>query len=341
MIKVAVVGCGYWGPNLVRNFQRLEGCELSMCCDLDPIQLAAIESQYPGTKTTTRLEQVLESDTDAVVLATPVRTHHRLGKQVLSAGKHLLVEKPLAYTAQECRELIGLAEQRGLVLMVGHLFLYNPAVEKLREIVASGDLGEMYYIYSQRLNLGRVQTDINALWSLAPHDISIAMYLLGEAPVEVSARGASYLTRGIEDVVFLSMTFPNGSIAHCHVSWLDPSRTRKVTLVGSKRMAVYDDTLEEGKITVFDKWVSREGPNGVTGATRFSLHSGDVFKPEIPKLEPLAQECAHFVKCIREGRRPLTDGVNGLEVVRVLEAAQASLGQHGAPVGLAHELVSL
>ncbi len=341
MIKVAVVGCGYWGPNLVRNFQRLEGCELSICCDLDPMQLAAIESQYPGIKTTTRLEQVLQSDADAVVLATPVRTHHRLGKQVLLAGKHLLVEKPLAYTSQECRELIGLAEQRSLVLMAGHLFLYNPAVEKLREIVASGDLGEMFYMYSQRLNLGRVQTDINAMWSLAPHDVSIAMYLFGEAPVEVSARGASYLTRGIEDVVFLSMTFPSGPIAHCHVSWLDPSRTRKVTLVGSKRMAVYDDTLEDGKIAIFDKWVSREDANGATGAARFSLHSGDVFKPEIPRLEPLAQECAHFVRCIREGRRPLTDGSNGLEVVRVLEAAQASLEQHGAPVGLAPELVSI
>lgn len=342
MVKVAVVGCGYWGPNLIRNFYRLDQCQLTLCCDLDPGRLASVQRLYPTVATTTSYQEVLDSpDVDAVALATPVRTHHSLGKQALLHGKHLLVEKPLALTTRECDELVELAEQQGLVLMVGHTFLYNPALVKMKELTRPDYLGETYYMYSQRVNLGRVQTDINALWSIAPHDISIAIYLLDRLPQWVSAHGASYLTRKIEDVVFLTMGFPDGVVAHCHVSWVDPNKVRKVTLIGSQRMLVFDDLADEAKLKVYDKGVVKT-PNGqLSGEFFFRLHSGDIYAPQVSTVEPLARECAHFIQCVQERKKPLTDGENGRQVVRILEAAQQSMDSYGAVVRIAPEMAHI
>lgn len=333
MIKVAVVGCGYWGANLVRNFHQLNECELTTCCDMDPARLDPIRRLYPTVRTTTRYQEVLENDdVTAVALATPVKTHYSLAKEALLHGKHVLVEKPLAMTSDHCSELIDLAARNKLVLMVGHTFMYNPALVKVKELARPDHLGDLYYLYSQRVNLGRVQSDINALWSIAPHDISIAIYLLDQLPVEVSARGACYLHPKIEDVVFITLTFPNGVVAHIHVSWIDPSKVRRVTLVGSRRMIVYDDIADEGKVKVYDKGVLKGGDGQIYGEFHYRLHSGDIYAPRIDMKEPLANECAHFVECIKERKPPLSDGQNGLEVVRVLAAAQRSLENQGMPV---------
>lgn len=337
MVRIAVVGLGYWGPNLARAFQRVERCDLVACCDLDERRLAAASRLHPHARMTTDFQAVLDSrETDAVAIATPPRTHYLLVKRALLAGKHVLVEKPLAMTSGQCQELADIAASRGLVLMVGHTFLYNPALLKVRELATPDYLGNILYLYSHRVNLGRVQTDINALWSIAPHDISIALYLLGGMPLEVSARGASYLTPHIEDVVFVSLLFPRGVIAHIHVSWIDPSKVRRVTVVGSRRMIVYDDLADEGKVKVYDKGVLRstaeEGQ--LYGEFHYRLHSGDIYAPRIEMSEPLANECSHFIQCILQGKRPRSDGENGLQVVRVLEAAQQSLERRGVPVEL-------
>lgn len=332
MVKVAVVGCGYWGPNLVRSFQQVKDCTLAACCDMVPERLSPIQKLYPTVHMTTNYQEILEDpEIDAVALATPARTHNALGKQALEHGKHLLVEKPLAMTSNECQELIDVAAQAKKVLMVGHTFLYNPALRKVKELTTPEHLGEMFYLYSHRVNLGRVQTDINALWSIAPHDISIALYLTDQMPVEVSAKGASYLTNQVEDVVFLTLLFPSGLLTHIHVSWIDPSKVRRVTVVGSKRMIVFDDLADEGKVKVYDKGVLKQnGP--VYGGFHYRLHSGDIYAPKVDMVEPLIVECSHFVESIKEGRQPLSDGRNGLQVVQILEAAQQSLQSHGAPV---------
>ena len=339
MVKVAVVGCGYWGPNLIRNFHGLDGCELVMACDMDPARLAQVQKGFPSVKVTTKFQDVLDSDVDAVALATPARTHHPLGMQVLNAGKHLLVEKPLAMSSPQCEDMIMAAERRRLVLMVGHTFLYSPALLKTKELSSPEYLGDMFYLYTQRVNLGRVQSDLNALWSIAPHDISIALHIMGAFPVEVSAHGSCFLKPGIEDVVFATLTFPGGRLANIHASWIDPGKVRKVIVVGSKRMIVYDDLAEEGKVKVYDKGVVK-GNGPVFGEFHYKLHSGDIFSPRIAMSEPLANECGHFVQCIREGKTPISDGVNGLHVVRILEAAQHSLQHQGMPVRMSMERVA-
>lgn len=338
MVRVGVVGCGYWGPNLIRNLHQLDCCDLVMICDADPARLANVGRLYPAASTTTSFQDVLSSDElDAVVIATPAKTHHAMTSQVLQAGKHALVEKPLAVTSNQCRELISLADQQGLVLMVGHTFLYNPALLMVKELSRPDYLGDLFYLYSHRVNLGRVQTDVNALWSIAPHDISIALFLAGQMPETVSAQGAYYLSSQIEDVVFVTLTFPGGVIAHIHVSWIDPSKTRKVTVVGSEKMIVYDDLADEGMVKVYDKGVKKvsNGSSPLYGEFQYRLHSGDVHLPHIRMTEPLSNECRHFIECIREDQRPLSDGKNGLEVVQVLEAAQCSLKLQGMPIPVA------
>lgn len=338
MIKVAVVGCGYWGPNLIRNFYELESCELAMVCDMEPSRLAPVERAYPTVATTTDFQQVLESkEVAGVAIATPARTHYALARQALLYGKHVLIEKPLALSSHDCEELIRLAAQQDRVLMVGHTFLYNPALTKVKELMSPDYLGDVYYLYSQRVNLGRVQTDLNALWSIAPHDVSISLYLLDNLPTGVSARGARYLNDKVEDVVFLTLTFPGGVVVNTHVSWLDPSKVRRFTVVGSRRMIVYDDIADEGKVKVYDKGVFKDPNQQLFGEFHYRLHSGDIYAPQIAMTEPLANECAHFVDCIRSGKRPLSDGENGLQVVRVLEAAQKSMTNHGMSVSLSPE----
>jgi len=334
-LNVGVIGAGYWGPNLIRNFYQLPSAVLKWCCDLDEERLGRVQALYPGVGTTTDHTALLEDgDTDAVVIAVPARAHHSLARQALLADKHVFVEKPLAMSAAEARELIRIAEERGRVLMVGHVFEYNPAVLHIKQLLGEGGLGQLYYMYSNRVNLGRVQSDINALWSIAPHDISIMVFLLGTLPETVSARGGTYLNGRVEDVVFLTMTFPGGVLAHVQASWLDPSKVRRMTFVGSEKMIVYDDVADEGKVKIYDKGVYRK-TNDLYGEFQYKVHSGDIYIPKIEMVEPLRSECAHFVDCIEQGTTPRTDGYNGLRVVQVLEAAQRSLDEGGIAVSVA------
>jgi predicted dehydrogenase len=333
VVNVALVGCGYWGPNLARNFHQLEMSRLVACCDLDREKTRRLERLYPGMRTTTSVDDILnDPGVDAVAIATPARTHYALAKAALESGKHVLVEKPLTMDSGQALDLHRMAEERRLVLMVGHVFEYNPAVRAIKRFVESGEIGEVYYAYSTRVNLGRVQSDINALWSIAPHDISILLYLLGQMPEEVQAAGARYLNDSVEDVVFVNLRFPSGVLAHVHASWLDPSKVRQMTIVGSRKMIVYDDVAAE-KIRLYDKGVYRKG-EPIYGEFQYKLHSGDILIPKIQMSEPLKVECAHFLECIVEGKRPLTDGMNGWRVVRVLEAADRSLQRGGEPVTL-------
>lgn len=320
-VNIACVGVGYWGKNLVRNFYDLPGADLRVCCDLNQDLLDRITEQYPGVKVTQDYGEVLASpDIDGVVIASPAKVHYDLARRALEAGKHVYVEKPLTLRADHAEALCELAESRGLTLMVGHLMEYHPAVEKLKALIDSGELGEVRYIYAQRLNLGIVRQDENAFWSLAPHDISIVLYLLGEEPVTCEARGGAYLQEGLEDVVFCNLTFANGKMANIHVSWLDPHRVRRVTVVGSDKMAVFDDTEATEKIRIYDKGVDYGDYQSYGDA--LSLRAGDIVIPRIDMAEPLKIECEHFLDCIRRGQTPRSDGRDGLRVVRVLEAAE-------------------
>ncbi len=330
-VRVALVGCGYWGPNLARNFYQIPDAELVACCDLNAQTLQKMAQLYPGARMTDDFGSVCADETvDAIAIATPARTHYALAKAALQSGKHVFVEKPLALSVQEARELVDLAEAKGCVLMVGHIFQYNPAVRYIKRLIDDGELGQIYYLYSTRVNLGRVQSDINALWSIAPHDVSILLYLLGSEPEWVSARGATYLTDGIEDVVFIDLGFPGEILAHVHVSWLDPSKVRRMTIVGSKQMVIYDDVADEGKVKLYEKGVYRKEEPGF-GEFQYRVHTGAITIPKLDLVEPLRVECEHFIQCVRENRRPETDGENGLQVVRILEAAHASLKQNGQP----------
>jgi predicted dehydrogenase len=337
--NVALIGLGYWGPNLARNIAILEGAELHTLCDAQQDRLTRQGRQYPGTRTTSDFESVLADDAvDAVVLATPVSSHFDLAKQALLASKHVMVEKPLAQTSAQCAELVDLAAAANVTLMVGHVFLYNAAVRRMKEYIDSGELGDVHYVYSQRLNLGQVRHDVNALWNFAPHDLSILMYWLGNDPERVIARGYSYVQPSIEDVVFITLDFPGGIGANVHISWLDPFKTRQMTVVGSKKMIVYDDVSADARITIYDKGVARSrrpdadppGSYETFGEFQLLLRAGDVLIPKVDFVEPLRVELQHFVDCIRSGERPLTDGVSGLRVVRALEAAQRSMDAGGA-----------
>jgi predicted dehydrogenase len=332
-IGLAVVGTGYWGPNLVRNAAGAAGASLRVICDLDEARLARIGTPYPAVRRTRDVKEVLAADdVQGVILSTPAATHHALAREAMEAGKDVLVEKPLGVTVEECRDLCEVAESTGRVLMTGHTFIYNAAVKMIKELADSGELGDILYIYSSRVNLGRIRQDVNALWNVAPHDISIVNHVLGAVPTRVSATGRSFLQPGIEDVVFAVFEYPGGTVAHVHSSWLDPSKVRKTTFVGSKKMIVYDDIESEGKIKIYDKGVRRTGPDTEYGEFQLRLHSGDIHIPKITFTEPLAEECAHFVECVRTRGRPRTDGRDGLAVVAALEAAQQSLRDGGRPV---------
>lgn len=324
-MKVGVLGAGYWGPKLVRNFQEIPDSDMEVVCDLREDRLAHIRELYPGVRTTTNHKDVLSSDVDAVAVATPIPTHHRIAREALLAGKHVLVEKPMTANSEEAEDLLELADRLGLTLMVGHTFEYNPAVECLRELVSSGELGRIYYINATRVNLGIFQPDINVVWDLAPHDVSILMFVLGMPPVTVSARGAAYVQPRIHDVAYLTLHFPNEVLADVRVSWLDPCKTRRITVVGSKKMVVYDDVEPIEKIRVYDKGVDVPPYSDTLEEFRLSYRYGDITAPPISSVEPLRLECEHFLHCIRTGERPRSDGRDGLEVVRILEAATRSL----------------
>ncbi len=335
MSSLAVVGFGYWGPNLVRNLLSLPRCTLAAVCDRDPRRLAACAAAAPGVRTTDDFDGILrDGSIEAVMIATPVRSHFPLASRALQAGKHVFVEKPLAASAAECETLIDLAAARSLVLMVGHTFLYTPAVRRMKELIDEGAIGETLHISARRLNLGLFQRDINVVWDLAPHDISIILHLLDQDPEEVSCQGRAHLCPGNEDIATLGLGFPDGAYADIHVSWIDPRKVREVTVVGSRKMLVYDDMEPLEKLRVYDKSV--EVPARYTSFGEFpcAYHYGDVVSPWLRLEEPLKVECEHFLECIRTRARPLTSGLDGLRVTRVLEAASRSLAQGGSVVTL-------
>src|SRR5207248_970704 len=300
---------GYWGPNLARNFDEL--AELAWLCDLSEDQRARFASRYPRARLTADFDEMLADDSlEAVVVATPVVTHAELTKRALEAGKHVLVEKPPALTGGEAEELVATAEEHSRVLMPGHLLLYHPGVARLKELIRSGQLGDVLYVYGNRQNLGQIRKDENALWSLGVHDLSVILHLLEEEPTEAWARGESFLTEGVEDVAFCYLRFPSGKVAHMHLSWLDPHNIRRITVVGNDRMAVFDDMERDRKITVYDNWRTR---------------TGDIYSPKVAATEPLRLECEHFLQLVRGEGEPFKAARDAVPVVRALEQLQASL----------------
>jgi predicted dehydrogenase len=329
--RVGVVGLGYWGPNLARNFDRLPDAELAWLCDESGDVLERLGRAFPSARPTASLADLLSDESlDAVALATPVSTHAELARRVLEAGKHCFVEKPLGQSVEEAERVVVAATAAGRVLMVGHLLEYHPGVERMNELIEAGELGEVRYIYSNRLNLGQLRRDENALWSLGAHDVSVILRLAAEEPYECRAVGESYVNQGVEDVVFCYLRFPSGLAAHMHLSWLDPHKERRFTVVGSKRMATFDDMELERKLSVYDKGFDED----YSSYGEYIARSGDIFSPHVPNEEPLRIECRHFVECVRGGVNPRSGGESGLRVVRVLEALERSLREssRAAPV---------
>jgi predicted dehydrogenase len=349
-LRVALVGYGYWGPNLARNLATSRSTELVTICDANPAARERAGTLHPNVRLSADVEEVwADPEVDAVVLAVPMGAHHRLGLAALAAGKHLLVEKPLATTVAECDELIELASANGLTLMVGHTFLFSGAVRRVKEYLEAGDLGNPYYVSMRRTNLGIVRSDGNAMWSLAPHDISILRYWLPGRPTTVSATGAAHLQEGIEDVVFMTVTFEGGVVGHIHTSWLEPNKIRDATVVGDRKMIVYDDTAPEAKLRLFDKGIDRRAVEGdgqpaslgrYEDFSRFQMitRAGDILIPKLEMREPLAQEIEHFAACVNGDEIPLADGRAGRAVVAILEAAQQSLQNNGAPEAVKDEI---
>lgn len=330
-VKVGAIGYGYWGPNLIRNFVELPGSELYAVADLDQNRLDHVTSRYPQIRVATRnYEELFSLGLDAVVVATPPHTHFRIVSNCLQNGLNVLVEKPLTLNSADACELIRIAKEHNRVLMVGHTFEYNPAVRALKEMIHSGELGEIQYIDAVRVSLGLFNANLNVIWDLAPHDVSILLHLLGQMPISVGAQGNACLQTGIEDVAYMTMRFPNNILAHIRVSWLDPCKTRRITVVGSKKMVIYDDVEPQEKLKVYDKGVKAIRHTDTFGEFQFAYHYGDIVSPYIRFDEPLRLECAHFIECVGEGKTPLTDGVNGLRVVQIVEAAQRSLRNGGA-----------
>ncbi len=331
-ITIGQIGCGYWGPNVLRNFSAQNGCWVKYVAEINPERQAYVRANFPKSEVISDVDALLsDPEVDAVIVATPAASHHTLAKQVLESGKHVFVEKPLATSTEQADELVNLAASAGKTLMVGHTFLYNAAVRYAKKLLADASLGQLYYIYSQRLNLGQVRSDVNAWWNLAPHDVSILMYLMnGELPVSVSAVGVSYIQPGIEDVVFATLKWASGVTGHIHVSWLDPGKIRKMTLVGSRKMVVYDDVSDD-KIKIYDKGVDRVPKIGErmdydqSGDYQLIHRTGDILLPKISFQEPLKTEAAHFLECLRNGQQPLTGPQHARDVVAVLEATQTAL----------------
>lgn len=332
-IKMCIVGCGYWGPNLIRNFRTLTGCDVTFMCDISPQRVKHLKALYPEVEGHLDFEELLHNpNVDAIAIATPVKHHYSMAKASLSAGKHTFIEKPMAASVAECEELLELAERNGLVLMVGHTFLYSAAIRRIKEIIDCGDIGEIRYISARRLNLGLFQKDINVTWDLAPHDVSIVNYIVGETPVAVNCLGKANARTGIEEVTAMCVHFSRERFATIHSSWLDPRKVRDMTIVGTKRMIVYDDVEPLEKIRIYDTRVELPPHYDTFAEFHYSYHYGDSYIPYVKQEEPLKVECQHFLECIREGKAPMTGGREGLEVVRVLEAASASLKLNGQAV---------
>ncbi len=326
-IDVGVVGCGYWGPNLIRNFLSDKGYHKVIGCDLDEAKLERAQGNFPAIEITTHFQEVLDK-TEAIAIATPVNTHYQLARDALQAGKHVFVEKPFTASSAEAEELIGVAADRGLTLMVGHTFEYSPPVIKIGELISSGQLGEIYFVSSSRVNLGLHRKDVSVIWDLASHDFSILFSWLKSAPLRITAIGRDYVQKGIPDVAFINMEFPSSCIAHIEVSWLAPSKLRRTAVIGSEKMLVYDDTEVMEKVKIYDKGVDYKEP-GSFGEFQLSYRAGDIVSPKLDNYEPLGVEVSHFHDCITTGQKPKTDGESGLRVVRALEAAQKSIEHSG------------
>ena len=330
-LKVGVIGAGYWGPNLVRNFSEAPGADVVAVADLDPERLGALHKRFPAVRTTTSYRELLDDPAiDAICVVTPISTHRALAEEAFTAGKHVFVEKPLAATVADAESIAAAARHAGKVLMVGHTFVYNPAVTTVRGIIERGELGKIQYVDSQRVNLGLHQFDFNVLWDLGPHDASIVLYWLQEEPEWVQCVGACYVQPDIEDVVFLTMGFPSGAIAHAHLSWLAPSKLRTMTVIGDRKMAVYDDGHPAEKVKVYDHGVAKLSADEL----RRSYRSGDIHSPHVAVTEALQLEVRHFIDCVREGTVPRSDGEAGVRVVRVLEGANRSLQADGTRIAL-------
>lgn len=333
MLNIAVVGIGSWGKNLVRNFNEIPESNLYACSDLQEEKLKIIKNFYPKIKTTNDYDSILSDQRiDAVVISTPAITHFELAKKALLADKHVFIEKPMTLKVADSKELIEISEKKDKKIMVGHLMLFHPAIKKLKEIISKGELGDIYYIYSQRVNLGIIRNDESALWSFAPHDLSVIDHLLEQEPETVSTRGESYLQNKIEDVVFLNLHFKDRKMAQLHLSWLDPNKLRKMTVVGSKKMVVFDDVESTEKLKIYDKGVNQTEYNSY--GDYITIRFGDINIPRIDMAEPLKIECQHFLDSIIKNKKPISNGYNGLRVVKILAAAQNSLEQGGIPVRL-------
>ena len=328
-MKIAIIGYGYWGPNLLRNFAETEDAEVAWCADQRPQRRSLAQKRYPALRTTDNPEDVFgDPQVDAVVIATPVSTHFPLAKRALECGKHVLIEKPMARTAGEVEELIALAQRNGRVLMVDHTFIYTGAVRKIKEIIARGDLGDLYYFDSVRVNLGLFQHDIDVLWDLAPHDLSILTHLIPEPPKYVSAIGSDHTGSGMTDVAYMTVQYANSLIAHFHVNWLSPVKVRQILIGGAKQMLVYDDMEPSEKVRVYDRGITVTTREGIYKAL-VDYRTGDMWAPKLEIREALAAACRHFVDCARSGKMPVSDGAAGLAVVRLLEAASRSLAAQG------------
>jgi len=328
-IKVGVIGCGYWGPNLIRNFVEIPQSEVVIVADLKEERLSHIKASYPQIKVTKDYQDLFDLDLDAVVIATPPATHYQLAKSCLQHDLHVLVEKPITTKSEHAEELIQIAKSNSLVVMVGHTFEYNAAVHTLKSLVDSGELGQIYYLDAARLNLGLFQRDMNVLWDLAPHDISIMLYVLGCPPISVSAFGMPNVFEGIHDVVYMNLVFPDNILGHIHVSWLDPCKIRRLTIVGSKKMVVYNDIAASEKIKIYDKGVDKPQYTNSYGEFQCSYRYGDIMIPNVRFPEPLRQECQHYLECIQNHCEPVSSGQDGLQVIKVLEAAELSLSRNG------------
>jgi predicted dehydrogenase len=328
-IKLGVIGCGYWGPNLIRNFVEIPTADVVAVADLDEDRLTFIGNRYPAIKVTQNYNELFKMGLDAIVIATPPATHYQLAMECLGQGLHVLVEKPLTLSSQTAKELVDYAQEMDAILMVGHTFEYNPAVRVLKDLIKTGELGKVHYIDGVRANLGLFQRDLNVLWDLATHDISILLYVLGMEPETVSAQGTACVIENIHDIAYLHMTFPGNVLAHIRISWLDPCKVRRITVVGSKKMAVYDDVESLEKIRIYDKGVEVPPYTSTYEEFKLSYRYGDVVIPHLSHMEPLRIECNHFLDSIRNKTQPLSNGESGLRVVKVLEAAERSLTNHG------------
>lgn len=340
-VKVGVIGAGYWGPNLIRNFHELPEADLKMVCDMRQDRREHISKLYPDVRTCSDYQEMLGSDIEAVAIATPVSTHSIIALDCLNAGKHVLIEKPLACSSEEAREIIAAGERQGKVVMAGHTFVYNPAVVALKEIIASGEIGDIYYVSSTRGNLGLYQSDINVVWDLAPHDISILLYALGLKPVAASARGGMYVKQGVHDMANLTLYFEKNVIADLRVSWLDPCKIRCITIVGSKKMVVYDDIEPVDKLKIYDKGVDIQPYNDTYEEFHLAYRYGEMVSYPLEWEEPLRIECRHYLECVRNGAPARSDGYQGLKVIDVLEAAQKSLLNGGIQELVEWETTSL